>query len=99
MDMQDLRNSFDRVSADVARDMRRFADEAVLQFAQLSATERMIITCLFVLGLFYLSLRHFTRDPSADASGRHFAGILIVVAVCSVGAGWLLSGRVSLPGL
>jgi protein-S-isoprenylcysteine O-methyltransferase Ste14 len=74
-----------------SRGLGDFWREMKTLFAGLDATERMVVVCLVVIGVFYVLLGYFQRGSSGNDSTVRFAGLMFASVVLLAGAGWMVS--------
>lgn len=79
-----------------AQDMAVLANDAVRFMHSLSRVEQAMLCGLGVLMLFYMLMPGGRSEAAGHSSGRSFAGILILLVLTGLGAGWMASGRIAL---
>lgn len=77
---------------DIGRDLAAMTREAKHFLAGLSTTERLVLTGLLMIGLFFLLLSQFQKRDGAEHGEGQFAGLLFLLVAAATGAGWMMSG-------
>jgi len=83
---------FDTVIQGIGRDLAAMAHDAKLFLTGLSTTERLVLTGLLMIGLFFLLLSQFQKRDGAEHGEGKFAGFLFLLVAAAAGAGWMISG-------
>jgi hypothetical protein len=76
----------------IARDLAGMEREARQFLAGLNTTERLVLTGLLMIGLFFLLLSQFQKRDGAENGEGKFAGFLFLLVAVAAGAGWMISG-------
>lgn len=87
---------FDMAVRNSAHDVTVLANDAARFVQSLSRMEQAVLCGLAVLMLFYMLLPGGRGAAASASTGRSFTGILILLLVTGLGAGWMASGRITL---
>jgi hypothetical protein len=78
--------------ANAGRDISDMYRQMTAYIGNLSATERLVLLGLAMIGLFYLLFSHLSRRRNGDSPEGRFAGILFIMVALAALAGWMMSG-------
>lgn len=81
----------DSALSNAGRDIGDMYRQVTAYTGNLSATERLILLGLAMLGIFYLVLSHLARRRKGESADGRFVGLLLVMMALAAGAGWLVS--------
>lgn len=96
MSSDNWQHKIDMAVRSSAQDMTVLANDAARFVESLSRVEQAMLCGLAVLMLFYMLLPGGRSEAADHSSGRSFAGILILLMLTGLGAGWMASGRIAI---